>query len=107
MNKVELSRTAKAPFERRYGNYINGKWAEPRSGRYFENFSPINVNGFRDYEPRVTLFTSPQKHLTTKHQRPNNFLLSRERVDWMKRLPLKISYTNPPEFATIFMSIGT
>src|SRR5215207_1745331 len=42
MNKVELSRTAKAPFERRYGNYINGKWAEPRSGRYFENFSPIN-----------------------------------------------------------------
>jgi aldehyde dehydrogenase len=42
MNKVEFSRTAKAPFERRYGNYINGKWAEPRSGRYFENFSPIN-----------------------------------------------------------------
>src|SRR5437016_4923776 len=42
MNKVEFSRTAKAPFERRYGNYINGKWAGPRSGRYFENFSPVN-----------------------------------------------------------------
>src|SRR5439155_7944737 len=42
MNKVEFSRTAKAPFERRYGNYINGQWAEPRSGRYFENFSPVN-----------------------------------------------------------------
>src|SRR6476659_11031571 len=42
MNKVEFSRTAKAPFERRYGNYINGKWAEPRSGRYFENYSPVN-----------------------------------------------------------------
>jgi aldehyde dehydrogenase len=42
MNKVEFSRTAKALFERRYGNYINGKWAEPRSGRYFENFSPVN-----------------------------------------------------------------
>src|SRR5215213_6283828 len=42
MNKVELSRTAKAPFERRYGNYINGKWAEPRSGKYFDNHSPIN-----------------------------------------------------------------
>src|SRR5439155_1445713 len=42
MNKVEFSRTAKAPFERRYGNYINGKWAEPRSGNYFENFSPVN-----------------------------------------------------------------
>src|SRR4030095_3353491 len=23
-------------------NYINGKWAERRSGRYFENFSPVN-----------------------------------------------------------------
>src|SRR3954470_20145396 len=42
MNKVEFLRTAKAPFENRYGNYINGKWAEPRSGRYFENFSPVN-----------------------------------------------------------------
>src|SRR5438132_2464661 len=42
MNKVEFSRTAKAPFERRYENYINGKWAGPRSGRYFENFSPVN-----------------------------------------------------------------
>src|SRR5438105_7478043 len=42
MNKVEFSRTAKAPFEKRYGNYINGKWAEPRSGEYFENFSPVN-----------------------------------------------------------------
>src|SRR3954463_14482759 len=42
MNKVEFSRTAKAPFERRYGNYINGKWAEPRSGKYFDNHSPVN-----------------------------------------------------------------
>src|SRR6266550_2019665 len=41
MNKVEFSRTAKAPFERRYGNYINGKWAEPRSGKYFDNASPV------------------------------------------------------------------
>src|SRR6266508_2889105 len=42
MNKVEFSRTAKAPFERRYGNYINGTWAEPISGKYFENTSPVN-----------------------------------------------------------------
>jgi aldehyde dehydrogenase len=42
MNKPEFSRTAKAPFEKRYGNFIGGKWAEPRSGRYFENFSPVN-----------------------------------------------------------------
>ncbi|MER8826408.1 aldehyde dehydrogenase family protein [Mesorhizobium sp. M0938] len=42
MNKVEFSRSVKAPFEKRYGNFIGGKWAEPRSGRYFENFSPVN-----------------------------------------------------------------
>src|SRR6266568_3124612 len=42
MNKPEFSRTSKAPFEKRYGNFIGGKWAEPRSGKYFENFSPVN-----------------------------------------------------------------
>ena len=42
MNKVEFSRAAKVPFASRYGNYIGGRWAEPRSGRYFENFSPVN-----------------------------------------------------------------
>src|SRR5450755_1342028 len=42
MNKVEFSRTAKVPFKKRYGNFIGGQWAEPRSGRYFENFSPVN-----------------------------------------------------------------
>jgi acyl-CoA reductase-like NAD-dependent aldehyde dehydrogenase len=25
-----------------YGNFIGGEWAEPRSGRYFQNFSPVN-----------------------------------------------------------------
>ncbi|TIT52165.1 MAG: aldehyde dehydrogenase family protein, partial [Mesorhizobium sp.] len=42
MNKVEFSRSVKAPFDKRYGNFIGGKWAEPRSGRYFENHSPVN-----------------------------------------------------------------
>ncbi len=42
MNKVEFSRTTKIPFEKRYGNFIGGKWVEPRAGRYFENFSPVN-----------------------------------------------------------------
>jgi aldehyde dehydrogenase len=42
MNKIEFSRAAKVPFEKRYGNFIGGKWVEPRSGRYFENFSPVN-----------------------------------------------------------------
>ena len=41
MNKVEFSRTAKVPFDKRYGNFIGGKWVEPRSGKYFENFSPV------------------------------------------------------------------
>ncbi|TJW09409.1 MAG: aldehyde dehydrogenase family protein, partial [Mesorhizobium sp.] len=42
MNKVEFSRSVKAPFGKRYGNLIGGKWTEPRSGRYFENHSPVN-----------------------------------------------------------------
>ncbi|RWP10811.1 MAG: aldehyde dehydrogenase family protein [Mesorhizobium sp.] len=42
MNKVEFSRAVKAPFDRRYGNFIGGKWTEPLSGKYFENFSPVN-----------------------------------------------------------------
>src|SRR5450631_4512199 len=42
MNKVEFSRTAKVPFQKRYGNFIGGQWVEPRSGKYFENFSPVN-----------------------------------------------------------------
>lgn len=41
MNKVEFSRSSKNPFAKRYGNYINGKWAEPVSGAYFENISPV------------------------------------------------------------------
>ncbi|OZB03155.1 MAG: aldehyde dehydrogenase, partial [Rhizobiales bacterium 39-66-18] len=42
MNKPEFIRTSYPPFKARYGNFINGKWAEPLSGRYFENHSPIN-----------------------------------------------------------------
>jgi len=30
------------PFKSRYGNFIGGRWAEPVSGRYFDNVSPIN-----------------------------------------------------------------
>ena len=29
------------PFEKQYGNFINGEWAAPRSGRYFDNISPV------------------------------------------------------------------
>jgi len=30
-----------APFAARYDNFIGGKWVAPKSGRYFENVSPI------------------------------------------------------------------
>ena len=42
MNKVEVSRTVHPKFAKRYGNFIGGKWVEPKSGRYFENISPVN-----------------------------------------------------------------
>ena len=42
MNKVEFHRSVKPEFAKRYGNFIGGKWVEPKSGRYFENTSPVN-----------------------------------------------------------------
>ena len=42
MNKVEFHRSVKPEFAKRYGNFIGGKWVEPKSGRYFDNTSPIN-----------------------------------------------------------------
>ena len=30
------------PFKSKYGNYIGGKFVEPKSGKYFDNVSPIN-----------------------------------------------------------------
>jgi aldehyde dehydrogenase len=32
----------KFPFKAKYGNYINGKFVEPKSGKYFDNPSPIS-----------------------------------------------------------------
>ncbi|MBN9436591.1 aldehyde dehydrogenase [Bosea sp. (in: a-proteobacteria)] len=42
MNRPEFTRSSGAPFRARYGNFIGGKWAEPLSGRYFKNHSPVN-----------------------------------------------------------------
>ena len=42
MNKPETFRVAETPFKSRYGNFINGRWAEPLSGKYFQNMSPVN-----------------------------------------------------------------
>lgn len=33
--------TPAAPFAARYDNFIGGKWVAPKSGRYFENVSPV------------------------------------------------------------------
>ena len=42
MNKVEFHRSAKSPYAKRYDNFIGGKWVPAKSGKYFENTSPVN-----------------------------------------------------------------
>ena len=42
MNKPEFLTTSNNPFAERYGNFIGGKWVAPRSGKYFDNTSPVN-----------------------------------------------------------------
>ena len=32
----------KFPFKEQYGNFIGGKFVKPKSGKYFDNVSPIN-----------------------------------------------------------------
>src|SRR5918994_6535995 len=41
MNKVEFLPSTKSPFAERYGNFINGEFTAPLSGKYFDNISPI------------------------------------------------------------------
>ena len=41
MNKPEFLTTSKNPFAERYDNFIGGKWLAPRSGKYFDNASPV------------------------------------------------------------------
>jgi aldehyde dehydrogenase len=41
MNKPEFLTTTEAPFAERYDNFIDGKWAPPKSGKYFDNISPV------------------------------------------------------------------
>ncbi|MEW6256122.1 MAG: aldehyde dehydrogenase [Pseudomonadota bacterium] len=42
MNKPDFIRDSVAPFKPRYGNFINGRFIEPLSGRFFTNHSPVN-----------------------------------------------------------------
>ena len=41
MNKPEFAITTKPPFAERYDNFIGGQWVAPRSGKYFDNISPV------------------------------------------------------------------
>ena len=41
MNQPVLNITTKAPFAKRYDNYIGGEWRAPKAGKYFDNISPI------------------------------------------------------------------
>ena len=41
MTKHETFAALKPPFKPRYGNFINGQWADAKSGRVFDNISPI------------------------------------------------------------------
>src|SRR5271154_4557026 len=41
MTKVDINIAMKAPFAKRYENYIGGEWRAPASGKYFDNTPPI------------------------------------------------------------------
>ncbi|MCZ7909952.1 aldehyde dehydrogenase [Agrobacterium leguminum] len=41
MNIQVQQKAGEAPFKLKYGNYVGGKWVEPKSGRYMDNLSPV------------------------------------------------------------------
>jgi len=41
MTKLDIRSALKAPFAKRYENFIGGDWRAPNGGRYFDNISPI------------------------------------------------------------------
>ena len=41
MNKPEFAITTKPPFAERYDNFIGGQWVAPKSGKCFDNISPV------------------------------------------------------------------
>src|SRR5271165_2150996 len=41
MTKVDVNIALKAPFAKRYDNYIGGEWRAPTAGKYFDNISPV------------------------------------------------------------------
>src|SRR6516165_5878438 len=41
MTKLDIHSALKAPFAKRYDNFIGGGWRAPKTGKYFDNVSPI------------------------------------------------------------------
>ncbi|MGV1785381.1 MULTISPECIES: aldehyde dehydrogenase [Agrobacterium] len=41
MNIQVQHKAGEAPFKLKYGNFIGGKWVEPKSGLYMDNLSPV------------------------------------------------------------------
>src|SRR6201987_4596076 len=41
MTKLDILSALKAPFAKRYENFIGGGWREPKVGKYFDNVLPI------------------------------------------------------------------
>ena len=46
MTKVDLNIAVKAPFAKRYENFIGGEWRAPKAGKYFDNITPITGKPF-------------------------------------------------------------
>jgi aldehyde dehydrogenase len=42
MTIAQFLHPTKVPFAERYDNYIGGEWVAPKSGKYFDNISPVN-----------------------------------------------------------------
>jgi aldehyde dehydrogenase len=38
---IQVQKIADSPFKAKYGNYVGGKWVEPKSGKYMDNLSPV------------------------------------------------------------------
>ena len=54
MNKPEFVTTTKPPFAERYDNFIGGQWVAPRSGKYFDNVSPVTGKVVRVTQPNTS-----------------------------------------------------
>ena len=56
------------PFKEQYGNFIGGKFVKPKSGKYFDNVSPIN----NDVICSCLLYTSPSPRDAHESRMPSS-----------------------------------